>query len=109
MLLAYSESLQCRRSSSFCGGSGHPTGLQGSCIISPAVGGVQGVVIPWVKGSYLVLKFALQRVEGEKREGVKISKQGTQNRCPKKYLQPCTGVQIKQVVWLGCAELKKTF
>ena len=35
-----------------------------------------------------VLKFALQRGEGEKR-GVKISKQGTQNLRPRKYLEPC--------------------
>ena len=35
-----------------------------------------------------VLKFALQRGEGEKRESVQILKQSTQNPWPKKYLQP---------------------
>ena len=46
--------------------------------------------IYWVKGSVYVLKFALQRGEGEKREGMQISKQSTQNLWPKKYLEPCT-------------------
>ena len=38
-----------------------------------------------------VLKFALQKAaEGEKREGIQISKQGTQNLWPKKRFQPFT-------------------
>ena len=40
-----------------------------------------------------VLKFALQRGEGERREGVQISKQSTQSLRPKKNLQPCIALQ----------------
>ena len=40
-------------------------------------------------GSKVLCKFELQREKGEKREGMQISKQITQNLWPKKYLQPC--------------------
>ena len=39
------------------------------------------------RGACFVFKFALQREEGEKSEGVQISTQGTQNLWPKKSLQ----------------------
>ena len=40
----------------------------------------------WV---YFVLKVAPQRGEGEKREGVQISKNSTQNLGSHKFLVPC--------------------
>ena len=40
-----------------------------------------------------VLKYAHQRGEGEKREGVLISKQRPQNLWPKKYLNRCTLIE----------------
>ena len=51
----------------------------------------RGRGISRVKGSVcFVLKFALQRGVGEKREGVQISKQSTQNLRHHKCLAPCT-------------------
>ena len=61
------------------------------------------IAAPYVQGwsyllgqpfsSCLVLKFARQRGEGQKRGGIQISKQSTQNRWPKKYYQPCIVLQ----------------
>ena len=49
--------------------------------------------------AYFVLKFALQRGEGKKREGVQILKQGTQNLSSKKYLNPCTSATIRRTLY----------
>ena len=65
------------------GSSGYVPGHRGRYSISLTAGGIYtgGLVIDWVKGSVscFVLYFALQREEGEKREGVKISKESTKN------------------------------
>ena len=51
------------------------------------------------------MKFALQRGEGEKREGVQISKQITQTLWTKKYLQTC--IEPYVICVLPCTHISR--